>query len=103
PAADIPALCQAFDIPVQAAERGLEELLAGRLLTVAENEHGSFVRTPTPEGEAIAQRLIAERRASLARLCQGWAPDQHPDLARLLSGLARELAAEPAPPVGVPA
>ena len=53
------------------------------------------MRTPTPEGEEIAQRLIEERRASLARLCEGWSPDQNADLAGLLTRLARELAADP--------
>jgi EmrB/QacA subfamily drug resistance transporter len=103
PAADIPALCAAFDIPVEAGQRGLDELLERDLITVSENENGSQLRTPTPEGEELAERLIAERRASLARLCQGWSPDQHPDLAQLLTRLARELAAEPAPHVGAPA
>jgi predicted MFS family arabinose efflux permease/DNA-binding MarR family transcriptional regulator len=105
PAADIAQLCKTFDIPLEAGQRGLAELLDRGLITISEdeNESDSHSRTPTPEGVEIAQRLIAERRASLARLCQGWSPDQHPDLAGLLSRMARELAAEPSPQVTAPA
>jgi EmrB/QacA subfamily drug resistance transporter len=96
PAADIPALCAEFDIPVEAGERGLQELLDRGLITVTAGENGAPLRTPTPEGAELAERLIAERRATLARLCEGWSPDEHPDLAGLLTRMARELAAEPA-------
>ena len=106
PAADLTAVADEFDVPLEVAQRGLAELLDRGLITVTENENDSqsqVRRTPTPEGEEIAQRLIAERRASLARLCEGWAPDQHPDLAGLLTRMARELAADPPPRVGAPA
>jgi hypothetical protein len=54
--------------------------------------------------EGMAERLVAERRASLARLCAGWSPEQHADLAGLLTRLARELSREPADhDVSVPA
>ena len=49
----------------------------------------------TPGGQEIAHRLVAERRASLARLCEGWAPEQHADLAGFLTRLADELEQEP--------
>jgi DNA-binding MarR family transcriptional regulator len=51
-------------------------------------------REVTPEGEQIAERLVAERRAALVELCDGWAPDQNQDLAGLLTRLARELLRE---------
>jgi DNA-binding MarR family transcriptional regulator len=59
-------------------------------------------REVTPEGEQIAERLVAVRRAALAQLCDGWAPEQNEDLAGLLTRLARELlreapAREPSP------
>ncbi len=38
---------------------------------------------------------MAERRASLARLCDGWAPEENAELAGLLTRLARELVREP--------
>jgi EmrB/QacA subfamily drug resistance transporter len=100
--ADLPALARDFDIPPEVAQRGLAELLDRGLITVTENENGSQSRVLTAEGEEIAQRLIDERRASLARLCEGWTPDKHPDLAGLLTRMARELAADPAPGDAVP-
>jgi EmrB/QacA subfamily drug resistance transporter len=102
PAADLPALARDFDIPLEVARRGLAELLDRGLITVNENENDSQSRALTAEGEEIAQRLIDERRASLSRLCEGWTPDKHPDLAGLLTRMARELAAHPEPREAVP-
>jgi hypothetical protein len=52
-------------------------------------------RVVTPAGQEAAEKLISERRASLERLCEGWAPEQHADLAGLLTRLAQELVREP--------
>jgi EmrB/QacA subfamily drug resistance transporter len=96
PAADIPALCRDFDIPLEVGEHALEELVGAGLVTLASASNGEGpIRTVTPAGEEIVERLIAERRASLARMCEGWSPDSHPDLAGLLTGLAKELCREP--------
>jgi DNA-binding MarR family transcriptional regulator len=46
----------------------------------------------TAAGHEAAERLIAERRASLARLLDGWEPERHEDLANLLTRLAEEVA-----------
>jgi DNA-binding MarR family transcriptional regulator len=50
--------------------------------------------TLTPAGRSAVEKLIAARRASLARLLDGWSPDQHVDLAELLTRLATELVGE---------
>jgi hypothetical protein len=63
-------------------------------LLVAAGDGGYAV---SPEGEAMAERLIAERRASLARMLDGWAPEQEAELATLLTRFASELAGEPGP------
>ena len=97
PSADIPALCRSFEIPVQTGEHALSELVDRSLVTV------SPVIAVTPEGEAIAARLLDERRASLKRLCEDWSPDENPDLGRLVSRLASELLREPSAEVGAPA
>ena len=97
PSASVPALAQSFDIPLDSAERALRELDARSLLArdpAAGNGRGRVVGL-TPEGQEIATRLVAERRASLARLCEGWSPDSNDELAGLLTRLARELAREP--------
>jgi EmrB/QacA subfamily drug resistance transporter len=103
-AADIAALCADFDLPAEVGEHGLSELVGVGLVTVAETAGGGPpVRTVTPDGEEIVERLVDERRASLARLCEGWSPDQHADLAGLLTRLANELVREPSHEVGAPA
>jgi EmrB/QacA subfamily drug resistance transporter len=104
PAADISALCADFDIPVEVGDRALHELDDAGLVTVAATaDGGPAVRTVTPEGEEVAQRLIAERRASLARRCEGWSPEQNAELDMLLTQLAHELVRHPSPEMAVPA
>jgi DNA-binding MarR family transcriptional regulator len=88
--ADIPQLCQDFDLPLELGERALQELQERGMVVI-----GGDHRTVTPAGEDAAEKLIAERRASLARVCDGWAPEDNPDLAALLTDLAKELAREP--------
>jgi hypothetical protein len=104
PAADIPSLCRAFDLPVELGERALTELVSAGLVSVTQIGPGQpAVRTVSTEGATIAERLIEERRASLARLCEDWSPDQHDELGALLTNLARELAGEPTEEMRVPA
>jgi EmrB/QacA subfamily drug resistance transporter len=108
PNADVAALCQSFDIPAEVGERALRELTERHLIAPARAAGGApgareltpaggapAARELTPAGQDTVAKLIAERRASLARLCEGWAPEQHPDLAGLLTRLANELAQEP--------
>ncbi|GLY82879.1 EmrB/QacA family drug resistance transporter [Actinoallomurus iriomotensis] len=44
----------------------------------------------TGPGRAVADRLVETRREALARLLDGWRPDDHPELAELLRGLAED-------------
>ncbi|MEU8122028.1 MDR family MFS transporter [Spirillospora sp. NPDC049024] len=46
--------------------------------------------TVTPSGRDAAERLFAVRREGLARHLDGWAPEEHPELADVLSRLAEE-------------
>ena len=101
PNADIPALCAEFDIPAEVGERALGELEERGLIAVTDGAQPG--RIVTAAGEDIAQRLIAERRASLARRCEGWSPEQNAELDTLLTELAQELVREPSPEVAVPA
>jgi EmrB/QacA subfamily drug resistance transporter len=93
PQADIAALCAQFDIPVDVGARALIELSERHLVTVADGPPPS--RTPTAAGEEIVKRLVDERRASLARLLDGWSPDQYDELSTLLTRFAHELSREP--------
>jgi EmrB/QacA subfamily drug resistance transporter len=90
PAADIKALSASFDIPPEVAERGLGELRERGLLTDADAAHPL-----TPEGTEIVARLRAERQASIARLCEGWSPEQNAGLTQLITRLAAEVGREP--------
>ncbi len=51
----------------------------------------------TGEGRRSADALIAARRDALSQLVEEWAPDEHADLAALLTRLAHELTEERAP------
>ena len=87
PSADLEALSARFDVPVEAAVRALAELQDKGLVTA---EHAV-----TAPGEEIVERLVNERQAMLARMCDGWEPERHAELAGLLGRLAHELAGEP--------
>jgi EmrB/QacA subfamily drug resistance transporter len=95
PRTDLGEVSARFDIPREVTERGLHELI----------ERGMVVEAPTPDGTAPAylltpagkeavEKLIAARRAGLARLLEGWSPEQHVELAHLLTRLAKELVGE---------
>jgi EmrB/QacA subfamily drug resistance transporter len=99
PQADIEALCAAYDVPVAVGWSALSELRDRRLILETSPRDGDVVsREVTSDGEEIAERLVATRRAALAQLCEGWSPEQNQDLGGLLTRLARELLREaPAP------
>ncbi|GAB3987505.1 MFS transporter [Actinoallomurus acanthiterrae] len=44
----------------------------------------------TDAGRLVADRLVEARRDGLGHLVDGWSPDEHPELADLLDGLARD-------------
>src|ERR1019366_4793023 len=75
PAADIPALCADFDIPLEVGERALDELGARSLVVASSPADGRPARELTAAGGEIVTRLIEERRATLARLCDGREPE----------------------------
>ena len=92
--ASIPALCGSFDIPLEVGQRALRELDERGLLLrdpTAGEDRGRVVGV-TAEGRLIAHRLVEERRATLARVCSGWQPEDNEELTGLLTRLARELA-----------
>jgi EmrB/QacA subfamily drug resistance transporter len=105
PRTDLADVSRRFDVPLPVAEKGLEELEGQGMVVRAPPEavaaspappgpDGTPVRNLTPAGDAAVAKLIAERRARLATLLEGWSPDQHHDVAELLTRLATELAAE---------
>ena len=72
-------LCRANDVPLDRGEQARAELLEkGMIVDAGASEDGGAARYMlTAEGRQTAERLIAERRASLARLLDGWEPETH--------------------------
>jgi len=101
PAMDIPEMSRSFDIPQAATAGAVQELAARGYVTL--DDTGAGVKGVTAAGHAVAEKLIAERRASLERLCPDWSPDDHPDLAGLLTRLAGELQRDAPTETAVPA
>jgi EmrB/QacA subfamily drug resistance transporter len=91
PHADIAELCANYDIALEVGDRARAELVDRGLVT----RDGAEITGLTPQGHAIAERLTAERRASMERLMEGWSASENPDLAGLLTRLAREVGREP--------
>lgn len=91
PHADIAALCASYDIALEVGEQARAELADRGLVT----RDGGEITGLTAKGREIAERLTAERRASMERLMEGWSTSENPDLALLLTRLAREVGREP--------
>jgi EmrB/QacA subfamily drug resistance transporter len=94
----IPQLCDDFAIPLETGQRALRELDERGLLQrdPSAGEDRGRVMGVTPAGAQLADRLVAERRATLERVCAGWQPEDNEELAGLLTRLARELAPDEA-------
>jgi hypothetical protein len=65
------------------------------VMPVSEDDAGFGPYELTERGRVAAERLVAERRATLERLLEGWQPEQHPELVALMSRLADEVGQEP--------
>ncbi|QXJ26761.1 MFS transporter [Actinomadura graeca] len=97
PAGSVWALCRiAKDGTVtgaELAERAGVSVEHGRPYVDRLVEAGHVVRQDgvlavTPSGRATAERLFAARRDGLARHLDGWSPEEHPELAELLTRLS---------------
>ena len=90
PATDVPAVADAYDVPLDVANRALGELEDKAMI-----ERGGPPRALTVVGREASEKLIAARRERFARLLDGWDEDGEQRLAQLLTRLADELGAEP--------
>jgi EmrB/QacA subfamily drug resistance transporter len=61
-----------------------------RLVAAGYVQRGETTLTITTSGQTVAERLFDARREGLARHLEGWAPEEHPELAQLLTELAHE-------------
>ncbi|HWC85585.1 MAG TPA: MFS transporter [Solirubrobacteraceae bacterium] len=96
PEVDLTEVSERFDVPVEVAQRALHELEERGMVAETQSPEGP-VRTVSPAGTEAVVKLVAARRASLARLLDGWSPEQHVDVAELLTRLAKELVGERPP------
>ena len=83
-----------------AAELKLEVRVLGAMASrvkarglVAEDGEGRL--DFTPKGRQVYTRVVAARRAQLERMLEGWSPEKHPEVRRMLSEMARSLQVEP--------
>lgn len=80
--------------------RGLSEALArleGERLVTRDGAAAEGALPPfslTSDGRALFERLVAARREGLAEMLAGWSPEQHAELAAMLSRLARSLVSD---------
>jgi EmrB/QacA subfamily drug resistance transporter len=111
PATSIEDLCAAWDVPLDRARAGLAELI-DRSMVSSNGEFSGDIASDTAEislenapdrhpvtelGRETAEKLIAERHATLSRLLDGWEPERHTEVATLLTRLADEIRLAPAP------
>jgi DNA-binding MarR family transcriptional regulator len=78
-------LAEIRGVPADRVAAGLARLEADGLVT------RNGVRTLTADGETALERLVTARRERLCEQLDGWSPDQHAELARVLNRLARDL------------
>jgi EmrB/QacA subfamily drug resistance transporter len=81
-------LAEIHGVPNERVAAGLQRLESDGLVSV------NGARLLTPEGEAVVERLVAARRERLCEHLEGWSPEQHDELARVLTRLARDLVDE---------
>ncbi|WP_433333128.1 MFS transporter [Spirillospora sp. CA-294931] len=79
------ALAERAGVPVEQGRPYTDRLVNAGLV-----ERRDGVLSITENGRAAADRLFAARREGLARHLDGWSPEDHPELARMLSDLAEE-------------
>jgi hypothetical protein len=72
-------------VPAERVSAGIERLVADGLVAV------NGARVLTPSGVGVLERLVTARRERLCEHLEGWSPEQHEELARVLTRLARDL------------
>jgi EmrB/QacA subfamily drug resistance transporter len=86
-------LAQRHDVPIDRVVGGLERLesegLVGRRPDGDGDGDGPLALTA--DGTATLDRLVAARRERLCEQLEGWSPEEHEELARVLTRLAHDL------------
>jgi EmrB/QacA subfamily drug resistance transporter len=87
-APDLAALASRFDIGVDTLTAAREELARAQL--IAPSPGNPSVQELTAAGHATLERLVATGEQRLSDLLEGWRPEEHEDLARMIATLARQ-------------
>jgi EmrB/QacA subfamily drug resistance transporter len=87
-APDLAALASRFDIGVDTLTAAREELARAQLIAPSPGEPS--VQELTAAGHATLERLVATGEQRLSDLLEGWRPEEHEDLARMIATLARQ-------------
>jgi hypothetical protein len=87
-APELPALASRFDIGVGTLTAAREELASAQLIAPAAGDPS--VQALTAAGHATLERLVATGEQRLSDLLEGWRPEEHEDLARMIATLARQ-------------
>jgi EmrB/QacA subfamily drug resistance transporter len=86
--ADMRELADGSGVELERLLAAREELTVRGLITVSAQAPSGYA--PTPDGQATLARLAATGEQRLSDLLEGWQPQEHEDLARLIATLARE-------------
>jgi EmrB/QacA subfamily drug resistance transporter len=87
-APDLAALASRFDIGLDTLTAAREELARAQL--IAPSPGDPSVEELTAAGHATLERLVATGEQRLSDLLEGWRPEEHEDLARMIATLARQ-------------
>jgi DNA-binding MarR family transcriptional regulator len=85
---DLAALASRFDIGVDTLTAAREELAHAQL--IAPSSGDPSVQELTAAGHATLERLVETGEQRLSDLLEGWRPEEHEDLARMIATLARQ-------------
>ncbi len=88
PSVQLEELARHSEVPI-ARLREARDTLRERGLIAAEDGSGPGLEL-TASGHAVLEQLSATGTQRLSDLLEGWRPDEHPDLARLIATLAHE-------------
>ncbi len=93
--ATLPALAARVGTDRDRLEPEMRELVSDGLVRVEGADLGEarIVFHTTPEADAILERVDSARRLRLTQILAEWAPEQHPELIRLIDRLSTNLAA----------
>ena len=86
------SLAQRFHVPADRLTPSIESLLQKKLITLTAQADGQLQLTAA--GQQTIDRLTTASHDSLAKLLDGWSPEQEAELATLLRRVAADLFSE---------